>query len=258
MDKKYDPAVTIIVVGDPPVDVYICETEGYMREVLAVLDKGSRPFRLLSGANRETIPPHADLLQKEVEQLRQIKARAIAEFNHTTPQMGIEIFMSLGRALLYVIEGKTPVSPDTKTGTTVIPARLKQAREQAGLSLSQAAKLFHVDIIWLSQMETLPRLAKLTDNFLGLVAKAYGVSESWLCGHDAPLSPETEAALDQLAQKSPEDARSLETLLRSLEILENERIEEAYQEHLKELKEEAEWYADQNAMVDALETESNA
>lgn len=97
--------------------------------------------------------------------------------------------------------------------------RLKEARKNANLSLTNAAKTIGVNrstlVRWESGLITglkLPHLKKL--------AELYNVSEQWLFGYDVPMRKETEEELDYkkkildlINRASPEDLKKIEGVL---------------------------------------------
>jgi hypothetical protein len=77
----------------------------------------------------------------------------------------------------------------------IVPGRLAEAREAAGLSTGQAARLLgrgHAGLVDDERAEALPavRLARYAD--------LYGCSEAWLEGATAPVDPSTLPGLSRL------------------------------------------------------------
>lgn len=97
----------------------------------------------------------------------------------------------------------------------IIPARLKQARENAGLSLSQAEKLISsTNREYLNTVENSLDV-KIGDVLLGKLSEIYGVSEAWLRGEEKllVLPPDFVAFLERM---SPDERDSLIDLLSSM------------------------------------------
>lgn len=96
----------------------------------------------------------------------------------------------------------------------VIKERLKQAREQAGLSLGQAIELAGMSrtTLWRAENDTdsLPEVDTLVQ-----LAKIYGVSLDWLAGDEGELP--RSLVMEIRLHCSPEDAKTLIALYESLE-----------------------------------------
>ena len=99
-----------------------------------------------------------------------------------------------------------------------IAERLRVAREQAGLSQGQVARLLHLHRPSVSEMEAGRR--KVSAEELTELARIYGVSVSWLAceaaAGDAPQDPRIELAARELAKLSPDDLERLLSLLATL------------------------------------------
>ncbi len=99
-----------------------------------------------------------------------------------------------------------------------IASRLRIAREEAGLSQGQVAKLLDLQRPSVSEMEagrrnvTVPELAKL--------AEIYGVSVSWLACEDTsdmdPVRDRIELAARELSKLKPEDMQRVLRVLKTL------------------------------------------
>ena len=96
-----------------------------------------------------------------------------------------------------------------------VAARLRAAREQAGLSQGQAAKLMQMLRPTVSEIEAGRR--RVAAEELAGFAKHYGVSISWLTNEkpDVP-DPAVELAARELAKLKPEDFDNVLRLLRTL------------------------------------------
>ena len=95
-------------------------------------------------------------------------------------------------------------------------ARLRDAREAAGLSLRQAAKLEACSHVWLGEME---RAAKpLPIEWAVRLARLYDVSLDWLLtGAERAVDPALNAQLAPLDPKDAEAIRHLVARLRAKE-----------------------------------------
>src|SRR3546814_11103032 len=89
-------------------------------------------------------------------------------------------------------------TPSDKTAT--IPVRLRAAREAAGLSQGQVAKLMNMHRPTISEMEAGNR--RITADELAKLAALYDTKLSWLLG-DAPERPATADPKLQLAARAP-------------------------------------------------------
>jgi transcriptional regulator with XRE-family HTH domain len=98
---------------------------------------------------------------------------------------------------------------------SAVAARLRAAREQAGLSQGQAAKLMAMLRPTVSEIEAGRR--RVAAEELSGFARHYGVSISWLTNEkpDVP-DPAVELAARELAKLKPEDFDNVLRLLRTL------------------------------------------
>lgn len=109
---------------------------------------------------------------------------------------------------------------------TVILARLKKGREQAGLSLGQASFLLNISRDHVKELETYswPDDERLSVEFgftktsyndiLDRMAKVYGVKREWFFGEETALDDEL---IQQLQAKFPNKADKLIELLESIQ-----------------------------------------
>lgn len=96
-----------------------------------------------------------------------------------------------------------------------IQNRLKLAREQAGLSQGQVAKLLDYHRPTISEIEAGRR--KVTAEELTTFAKIYGVTPGWLLNESESLDdPAVELAARELSKLDKEDLDKILRLLRSL------------------------------------------
>jgi transcriptional regulator with XRE-family HTH domain len=96
-----------------------------------------------------------------------------------------------------------------------IPHRLRLAREQAGLSQGQVAKLLDYHRPTISEIEAGRR--KLTADEVATFAKTYGVTSSWLLNEtESGNDPAVELAARELSSLDKEDLDKILRLLRSL------------------------------------------
>lgn len=96
-----------------------------------------------------------------------------------------------------------------------LAARLRLAREQAGLSQGQIAKLLNYHRPTISEIEAGRR--KVSAEELALFSQKYGVSTSWLLGEsEEGLSPAIELAARELSSLSTGDLDKVLRLLESL------------------------------------------
>lgn len=95
----------------------------------------------------------------------------------------------------------------------IIPARLKQARENAGLSVGQAAKLLALSRDELKEIET--GMFSFAYPPIRTFSRVYDVSEAWLRGEEKPLvlPPDFVAFLERMP---PDERDSLIDLLSSM------------------------------------------
>lgn len=98
---------------------------------------------------------------------------------------------------------------------SAMAARLRAAREQAGLSQGQAAKLMEMQRPTISEIEAGRR--RVAAEELTRFARIYGVSVSWLTNEkpDVP-DPAVELAARELAKLKPQDFDNVLKLLRTL------------------------------------------
>jgi transcriptional regulator with XRE-family HTH domain len=98
-----------------------------------------------------------------------------------------------------------------------IGERLRSAREQAGLSQGQVARLLHLHRPTISEIEANRR--RITLEELPQFAKAYGVSVAWLMGaepNEEGFDERVLLAAREFSKLAPED---LDQLLRILQTL---------------------------------------
>lgn len=102
--------------------------------------------------------------------------------------------------------------------STIIGQRLRMAREQAGLSQSQVAKMLGVHRPTISEMEAGRR--KVSAEEIGRLSKIYDVRMEWLAVAKDDETDERrdriELAARQLSKMSNEDLDNLMTLLSTL------------------------------------------
>ena len=105
--------------------------------------------------------------------------------------------------------------PNPNEARRAIAIRLRAAREQAGLSQGQVAKIMGYKRPTISEMEAGRR--RVSAEELAQLAKIYGVSVSWLATDqpDVP-DPAVELAARELAKLKNEDLDTVLKLLRSL------------------------------------------
>lgn len=96
--------------------------------------------------------------------------------------------------------------------------RLKSARELAGLSQGQAAKILDMHRPTISEIEAGRR--RVTAEELTTFARLYSVSAAWLAGEKPFSAPEADARLvlaaRELARLKPKDLDKIMTLLAAL------------------------------------------
>jgi transcriptional regulator with XRE-family HTH domain len=104
---------------------------------------------------------------------------------------------------------------DSEEKKRAIATRLRAAREQAGLSQGQAAKLMQMQRPTISEIEAGRR--KVAAEELSIFAQHYGVSISWLA-NEAPevADPTVELAARELAKLKTEDFDNVLKLFRTL------------------------------------------
>ena len=104
-----------------------------------------------------------------------------------------------------------------KTDSTrlAIAKRLRAAREQAGLSQGQVAKILGLHRPTISEIEASRR--KVSSEELHRFADVYDVSFSWLANEEPEVAdPNVELAARELAKLQKEDLDSVIRLLRTL------------------------------------------
>jgi transcriptional regulator with XRE-family HTH domain len=105
--------------------------------------------------------------------------------------------------------------PEPEVTRMDVAARLKAAREQAGLSQGQAARLLDMHRPTISEIEAGRR--RVTAEELARFADIFGVSISWLATDqpDVP-DPKVELAARELAKLKDDDLDTVLRLLRTL------------------------------------------
>ena len=114
-------------------------------------------------------------------------------------------------------------TPSDKAGT--IPARLRAAREAAGLSQGQVAKLMNMHRPTISEMEAGNR--RITADELAKLADLYDTKMSWLLG-DAPDraatdDPKLQLAARELSKLKPDDLDRLLKLIAAMKSDDDEK-----------------------------------
>jgi transcriptional regulator with XRE-family HTH domain len=104
---------------------------------------------------------------------------------------------------------------DNESLRVAIAARLRAAREQAGLSQGQAAKKLNVQRPTISEIEAGRR--KVTAEELPRFAEMYDVSVSWVTNNESEVpDPAVELAARELAKLKKGDLDNVLQLLRTL------------------------------------------
>lgn len=103
----------------------------------------------------------------------------------------------------------------TNSQRAAVASRLRLARERAGLSQGQVAKILHMHRPTITEIEAARRAVPAEE--LGEFAKLYSVSVSWLTSepHDVD-SDKLELAARELSKLKPADVDRLIDLLKSL------------------------------------------
>lgn len=115
---------------------------------------------------------------------------------------------------------------DTPSDTAAtIPARLRAAREAAGLSQGQVAKLMNMHRPTISEMEAGNR--RITADELAKLADLYDTKLSWLLG-DAPEraatdDPKLQLAARELSKLKPDDLDRLLKLIAAMKSDDDEK-----------------------------------
>ena len=106
-----------------------------------------------------------------------------------------------------------------------IGARLRAAREQAGLSQGQVARLLKLHRPSITEVEAGRRRVSVEE--LAELARIYGVNSAWLAGEESSRTTEadirTELAARELAKLKPEDLDRVLNLLATLRSTQNKR-----------------------------------
>jgi len=95
-----------------------------------------------------------------------------------------------------------------------IAQRLRAAREQAGLTQGQIAKLLNMHRPTVSEIEAGRR--RVSADELAMFARHYGVRPEWLLGEDEAVDLELRLAARQFEKLTPEDRQRVFEFLRSL------------------------------------------
>ena len=107
---------------------------------------------------------------------------------------------------------------DSGSKNVAIGKRLRLAREQAGLSQGQIAKMLGLHRPSISEMEAGRR--KVSAEELARIAEIYGVSTAWLLNEETEMDTldqkRIELAARGLAQMRPEDLDRLLSILQTL------------------------------------------
>ena len=113
-------------------------------------------------------------------------------------------------------------SPDK---ATTIPARLRAAREAAGLSQGQVAKLMNMHRPTISEMEAGNR--RITADELAKLAELYDTKLSWLLGNAperaATDDPKLQLAARELSKLKPDDLDRLLKLIAAMKSDDDEK-----------------------------------
>lgn len=105
-----------------------------------------------------------------------------------------------------------------ETQPAAIGERLRWAREQAGLTQAQIARLLKVHRPTISQVEAGQRVVKPDE--IAQLASLYGVQESWIIHGDAGVSSKHDARIEiaarELAKLKQDD---LDTILKVIKVM---------------------------------------
>jgi len=101
-----------------------------------------------------------------------------------------------------------------KSATSKIHERLRLAREQAGLSQGQVAKLMGYHRPTISEIEAGRR--KVSSEEISIFARHYGVSVSWLVDEVKSQDTDVELAARELSKLRKDDLDRMLRLLKSL------------------------------------------
>lgn len=105
--------------------------------------------------------------------------------------------------------------PEIDSARAAIAARLRAAREQAGLSQGQVAKLLDVQRPTISEIEAGRR--KVSAEELARLSDIYHVSMSWITKDEPEIAdPSVELAAKELAKLKKGDLENVLRLLRTL------------------------------------------
>ena len=105
---------------------------------------------------------------------------------------------------------------DGDSARAAIAARLRAAREQAGLSQGQVAKLLGLQRPSISELEAGRR--KVSAEELTQLAQIYNVSVSWLMNQESEIpDPAVELAARELAKLRKEDLDTVLKVLRTFQ-----------------------------------------
>jgi transcriptional regulator with XRE-family HTH domain len=135
----------------------------------------------------------------------------------TWPFAGCKIFLHNGKiAVNTTLPEQGKVAVDTSERKMAIAARLKAAREQAGLTQGQVARILGLHRPSVSELEAGRRSVSAEE--LATLAETYGVSVDWLLNAKDvdPTRVRYELAARKLSNMRPEDINQLLELLASL------------------------------------------
>lgn len=111
---------------------------------------------------------------------------------------------------------------NTTDDSSAVSARLRAAREQAGLSQGQVARMLGLHRPSVSEMEAGRRRVRAEE--IARLARIYGVSVAWLMNTEDTSAQRAriELAARKLAQLKPEDLEKVLDLLTALRVEETE------------------------------------